>query len=74
MLDHELEIICMWKKKKKGKKLIPHDSEFLEETGCGGQYVHPPLLAIPDTNYRPAEKQKKVGILKENSNIFFFSF
>lgn len=57
-----------------GKKLIPHDSEFLEETGCGGQYVHPPLLAIPNTNYRPGEKQEKVGILKGNSNIFFFFF
>lgn len=64
----------MYLKKKKGKQLIPHDSEFPEETGCGGHFVYPPLLlSIPNMNYRPAEKQKKEGGLKGNSNIFFFS-
>lgn len=39
----------------------------------GGRFVSPPLcLAIPDRNYRPAEEQKKVGILSGNSKIFLF--
>lgn len=56
-----------FKKKKKG--LIPHDSEFPEQTGCGRHFVHPLLLAVPDMSYGPAVKHKKVGILKGNSDV-----